>query len=283
MKNLSKKKNLKYICSVISFLLVLMMISQNCANSTNRNNVSSQTPELPSKNLITFKVDYEGTKTISDILWQIRRHHYNERQSAGCYIGSYERLNFKKPDLDMEVDENDVLQVDTTLGVGVFVQAFIQFEEDDCITYKRESFQLVPFDSSKADLICQRTAVLPPGIDPVSSMDPTSSSMIEGGIGKSLYHFPTGDSVDLELSSLRNRNSQFTWSIKNIEDDIELADQTHRDITLTHTFSEKGVYDISAIEEDTNFEMSTQLLIGKCEDTDMTEEMVIDMGSTTSN
>ncbi len=282
MKNFNKKKNLTYFPVVISSLLILMMISQNCV-SKNNSSVLPQTPGLlPLKGPMNFEIKYEGERAIFDILWQVRVHHYNEYNGGGCYIGSYKKINFRETDLNIEVDQNDVLQIDNTLGVNVFAQAFIQFEEADCITYRKGSLQLVPFDSKKADPICQQATVLPPHINPTSSMNPTSPYMIES-INKSLYHFSVGDSIGLELVNLRNENTQFTWSIKNMGDDIELADQTHQDTTITHTFSNKGVYDISAIERETNFEISTQLLIGKCEDTEASEEIIIDMTSATSN
>ena len=278
MKNFNKKTHLAYICIVISSLLALMLVSQNCASKNNGTNVFYQTQELTDP--IIFKVKHN--KIISDILWQVRVHHYNKHQIAGCYTDLYEKMSFKKTDFNIEVDRDNILQMDSTLGINAFVQAFIQFEDTNCITYRKKSFQLISPSSTNMDIVCQQAAVLPPHINPISSMDPTSPHIIES-IRKSLYHFPIGDSIDLELVSLRNENSQFTWSIKNMEDDIELADQDHQDTTLTHTFSEKGIYNISAIEKNTNFEISTQLLIGQCEITDITEEIVMDTQSSSSN
>ena len=283
MKNFNKKKNWEYISIVLSSLLILTIIFQNCEDKNGDSNLS-QNPGASSTGSITFKIKHEGTQIISDILWQVRTHRYNKRYDIGCYTGSYEETDFREADLNVEVDWNDVLQTDNTLGVHVFVQAFIQLEEEDCITYKKESFQLVPFDSNKTDLICAQAAVLSPHISPNFSTSETSSNMIES-LNTPLYHFTVGDSIDLELVNLRNieEDSNFIWSIKNIEDDIELADQNYQDTTFTYIFLEKGVYNISAIEKETNFEISTQLLIGKCEDTDNSEEIIMETQFPKSN
>ena len=281
MKNFNKKKNLEYICIVISSLFALMLISQNCA-SKNGTGVFYQTPGLTLKSPMIFKFKHKDTHTVSNILWQVTMHHYT-KQDIGCYIKSHKKINFKKTDLNIEVDQNDILQADSTFGISIFAQTFIQFEEEDCITYRKKSLQLAtPSNSNKADLICIQPAVLPPHINPTSSMDPTSPYMIEG-IDNALYHFPVGDSISLELVNLRAAHSQFTWSIKNMENDTELADPTHQDLTLTHTFSEKGIYNVSATETNTNFEINAQLLIGQCEITNITEEIVMDTESSQSN
>ena len=284
MKNLNKKKNLKYIFLVISSLLAFAMVSQNCASKSG-NHVLPQGPETPSTHPIIFKIDetYTANYVISDVLWQVRAHHYN-KHDIGCYTGSYHKINFREINSGIELNWDDILQTDNTLGISLFIQAFIQIEGENCITYKRQSFQLVPSSSNDTDLICIQTAMSPPHISPTSETAQTSQYMIEN-LKTPLYHFSVGEPIDFELINLIHieENAKFTWSIKNVEDDIELADQAHQEATLTHTFSEKGIYNISTTEEETHFELNTQIIIGKCENTN-TQEVIIRVDSpTTSN
>ena len=271
MKNLDKKKNLKYIFLVIFSLLIFAMISQNCA-SKNGNHVLPQGPKTPSTNPIIFKIDenYTANYVISDVLWQVRTHHYNKHHDIGCYTGSYHKTNFREINSNIELHWDDILQTDNTLGISLFIQVFIQIEGEDCMTYKKQSFQLVPSSSNDTKLICAQTAMSPPHIHPISQTAQTSHYVMEN-LETPLYHFSVGEPIDFELINVTHidENAKFIWSVKNAEDDIELADQAHQEATFTHTFSEKGVYNISTTEEETNFELNTQIIIGKCENTNI--------------
>ena len=283
MKSFNKEKNWEYLFVLLSSLLVLMMTFQNC-QTKNRSNVLPQNSVPPSINPITFKINeaYEDIQSISDILWQVRAHHYNKHH-IGCYTGSYHKINFREINSGIELNWDDILQTDNTLGISVFVQAFIQLREKDCITYTKSTFQLVSSNSDNTDMMCVQIAMLPPHINPVSKTTQTPHYIIEN-LKTPLYHFSVEEPIDFELINLTNieENSKFMWSIKNMENDIELVDPAHQNTTLTHTFSEKGIYNISATEKDTNFELDTQLVIGKCENIN-TEDIITRVDSPTAS
>ena len=278
---------------VIFFGLVLAF--QNCKSVNEplsskemmENNQDSIAPITPSsmitsadKAVFSIHQKHEEQNTISNILWQVK--------DEPCHGES--EIIATGTDVSLEISKKS--------AVNVSVEAFIQFEGQECITYKEQEFQ-------DTDIICTTVYTFedfkrdhnPWEILAVLSSDEMFVSS---------DNFPAGSVVDLEFvgeeheweGELNPLNfldfTSFQWSIKKVGDQTELADLSNTVEGITYTFSKTGVYDVSVeasladddtedeqfsedpheqdlyneIKADGGMTRNSKLIIGKCEEKD---------------
>ena len=188
----------------------------------------------------------------------------------------------------MEIGDRPDPDLDVISIANLNLEALIQLEQ--CLIYR-------PFNPKT--LPAALVGVVP-GVGGVggteekfSSSSPSSCSPSYDGIFFSLFgdasdasldnrnYFPVGSAVHLQYSppvtilskEKALENKPFIWSITKFGDGIELADQAHTSSTLTHTFSEMGLYNVSLQysgtddADDSHYFSSVEreLLIGLCE------------------
>ena len=210
-----------------------------------------------------FRTYETENKTISNIFWRVI-----EKNSPAC--GDDKIINTGTA-MSVEIDWN------TLLEKLIAVEAFIQFEGDSCISYRKQKFNL-DVDGLTLGVIC----------DYIYRSEITSQLSSDSQV-KHKRHFPIDSSIDLGFKTVGGMGTSpefdsFQWSIKKIAflsdsaTSVELADQANTSSkTLTHTFSEIGLYNIvveasgpdSASDQDNEPESSSaskELLIGKCEE-----------------
>ena len=229
-----------------------------------------------------FNISEEQGNTISNILWQVRNqpcHGESEVIATGT-------------DVSLEIDRKS--------AINISVEALIQFEGQECITYEQREFQ-------DTDIIC--TAVytfedFKRDHNPWEILAAPSDDEMNVG-----HDFSVGSVVGLEFvgeeheweGELNPLNfldfASFKWSIKDARDQIELADQTNTTKNLTYAFSQIGVYNVSVkanladddmedeqfsedpheqelyneIVADGEMTRDSRLVIGKCEEEDVVD------------
>ena len=274
-------------------LFFMMIAFQNCKKGT-RSNFSLPTPnpsqpkQGDSPVIIThlgdkaiFKLENSSNKNISHILWRI----------IPQYCRYKHRRVITSTDSTIEMDWNDL-----TGGAGgdFSVEAFIQLDgQDQCFIYRKNSVDFSGLWGCTKDLQLSDTLYI------LSKLSSDSSYNADQDNDEYRY-FSVEDSVDLkfyqtdifkprvhgDIGELGISFNTFQWSIQKLflEDQTELADQTHTSEDLTHTFSQIGLYKASVnasgtntyfdgiadegLEEDISETLSTELMIGRCDESD---------------
>ena len=259
-------KNQKFNYTVSSFLIfmfILVLGFQNCGKTKNEGGpIDKVSASVGDKAIFKLSEKYGGNKTISHILWRVNG-----------ITGTEENIKIDWSEFLIEVEggESYLKYIDY-----IDLEAFIQFEGDECVTYRKQGFVLTDIGISSVS-----TSQL--GLSDTLSI--TSTLSPNKDINYQRY-FPVGSSVNLGLNIVSHnpfnvRFDTFQWSIKKLflEDDTELADQTNKTANpFTHTFSQTGLYNIfvqasgtrtDIVDEssDVSVDLSTKLLIGICEDT----------------
>ena len=277
---LNKTRSLRSSVSILMVMFLLIFAFQNCQKAKNLKpqegvGVHPSSPTSSTATLMThigdkatFEISEEhtGGKTISHILWQATR------GSDSCDANDV--IVATGTDSNIEIDWSSFLER------SVSVKAFIQFEEDDCITYRQQRVMVSKAGASGS--LCSNNMYRFDIVSQLSSDDATESKR----------YFPVESSVDLELKISGPNDPDFdafAWSIKRLflEDDTQRADSNNQTKTLTHNFSEIGLYNIIAeafkttsttTTQNNNSQSgstSTQLLIGKCEGDDLSDIEIV--------
>ena len=229
--------------------------------------------EIGDKAVFKISEKYKGNKSIAHILWQVR-------PAFQCHHNSHnliEPLIAKGKEEVLQVNWNDIQE-------NIVVEAVIQFEENGCLVYKKQKFDL-GYDSGLCTTDIRITSYL-------NIMSMLSSSDPETEILKYGKYFAVNSSVDLTFFKKSEDTfndvdfNKFQWSIQKafLEDATEYADSTHTTAQITHTFSETGFYRISVTASEPSnpnnyaipesLEISTSLMIGKC-DENMALEIIL--------
>ncbi len=271
----SKNKRLNYIMfPALIIMFVFIFAFQNCQKRKNpsegvvikESNTSNPSPSTTTSTLVShigdkaiFEISekYTGEKAIPNIRWQV--------METGLCDGN-NIIIAEGTESNIEVDWNSFLDK------SVSVEAFIQFEGDDCITYRQQNIRVNQLSGSICDTDRYTFDIL--------------STLSSDDLTRFRRYFSVGSSVDLEFRAFGPDEldfDSFTWSLQKIfvKDEEERADQTNNTVNLTYHFSEIGLYnvvveasrtDLSATttttSSNTNTEpasVSRQLLIGKCE------------------
>lgn len=287
-------------------LFFIMIAFQNCKKGT-RSNLSLPTPNPTqpkqggSPTIIThlgdkaiFKLEKPSNKAISHILWRI--------------IPSYCRYKHRKVITSkastLEMSWNDLLE-QQAIASNFSIEAFIQLEDQEqCFIYRQNHV-----DSYYGGIACTADLRLSDTLSILSKLSSDSNDAMKQDNSEYRY-FSVEDSVDLkfdqtdafkpnplgDFGEIGTSFNTFQWSIKKLflEDPTELADQTNTSENLTHTFSQIGLYKVSVnasgtktwpngitdevVTEDISETVSTELMIGRCDES-VAVEIVLDHGS----
>ena len=263
MQTLLKNQKFNYTASsILIFMFILVLGFQNCGKNAKNEGGPIERASVGDKAIFKLSEKYGGEKAISHILWRFAIHGYCQNS-----LQTPRRVNAGK-DESIEMNWPELLK---EIGRSFYLEAFIQFEGDECITYRRQKFHLL---LNNSNLMCTRELQT----DRFSLTSTLSSSE---GVDYERF-FPVESSVNLEL--FQDTTVDFNtvqWSIKRLflEDDTELADQTNETANpLTHIFSQIGLYNVSVNASGTakhpedgydysSIPVSAELIIGLCEDT----------------
>ena len=257
IRGLLKNRKFNYtISSILVLMFVLFLGFQNCGKNGAKNGGGTiERASVGDKAIFKLSEKYGGD--ISNIFWKV------VEEDGACG----DRIVATGKEEGIEINWDDVY-----LGDFFVIEAFMQLGEESCITYRQLHFYV----SSPVSMVM----VCDP--DYISEIIFTPSSN-ESPIKK---YFPIGTLIDFEFEVYGAMMDPpdfnfFQWGIKRLvlEDETELADQTNKTVNLTHTFLEKGLYDISvkASSSSENRSASIQLLIGRCEGDNLDDvEIVFD-------
>ena len=252
-----KNQKLAFPVLVFMFMFIFILAFQNCARNENKNDGPTDKasgPEITdtisnSGDKAVFKLSEKyGGDIVSNISWQTYR-----KQCGKSEIAFETDLNIQIP---WNNQRGSIVSHD---GSSFNMLALVQLEQ--CLIYRHLRLDQTLFSN---DYFVDRSSCLAPSGD-------ISFSLSDDASVKRNY-FPVGSSVNLEFSNSSEEsnssleNESFQWSIKKIGDDTELADQSHTSPTLTHTFSEIGLYSVSVESSSMNLGDDKELLIGLCEE-----------------
>ena len=275
----SKNKRLNYVMfPALIIMFMFIFVFQNCqrrnnptegevikeSNPSSSTTTSTLTASLEDKAIFEISEKYTGEKTISHIRWQVTH------GPEACY----------GDDVTVAEGTESNIEVDWSsfLGKEILVEAFIQFEGDDCITYRQQRLMV----SKLKGVSCSSD---------MYRFDITSTLSSDDSLEPKRY-FPIGSFVELEfkLSGPDEPGfDSFAWSVQKIfvKDDSQVDDFSTE--SLTYSFSEIGLYNVvaeasrndsSATTTTTNSSIdsasaSAQLLIGRCEGGDLSDIEIV--------
>ena len=120
--------------SILIFMFVLVLGFQNCGKTKNEGGpIDKVSASVGDKAIFKLSEKYGGNKTISNILWRI----VNDRCRYEDRI-----IRAKGTDKSIEVNWNEILG-----RSHIYLEAFIQFEGDECVTYGKQHFDLMEVDT----------------------------------------------------------------------------------------------------------------------------------------
>ena len=262
LQTLLKNQKFNYTTSsILIFMFILVLGFQNCGKTKNEGGpIDKVSASVGDKAIFKLSEKYGGNKTISYILWRVNEITTGTEENI--------KINWSEFLIEVEGGESYLEYID--------LEAFIQFEGDECVTYRKQEFFLT-------DIGVSSLPSLQLGLSDTLSITSVLSSSEDINYQR---YFPVGSSVNLGLNIASHnpfnvRFDTFQWSIRKLflEDDTELADQTNKTANpFTHTFSQIGLYNIfvqasgtrtDIVDEssDVSVDLSTKLLIGMCEDT----------------
>ena len=297
LKNKLFFKNRKFHYIIFSALVIMIgfiLTFQNCKVSDETNlykdividspdfiSSAPSSPTMPSSwDKAVFNISEKQGNMISNILWQVKNqpcHGESEVIATGT-------------DLSLEIDQESV--------IGISVEVFVQFEEQECITYKKHELQdpnvvcttSYTFEDFKRDHNPWKVLATLSSDETVVGNDFSIGSVVD------VEFIGEDHEWEGELNPLNFLDFDFfQWSIKKAGEQTELADQANTTEGLIHTFSQVGVYNIfvsadladgnveteqfseeqlheqelyDEIKADGGISRNSRLIIGKCEEED---------------